>query len=205
MWLARKCLLSIIFSPVPVQASHDVAEGSLTRRDKPVWQHRFDGLRARRLHVYKRLIRQMPGRQLPKHIDLASEVEWRIDEDDVVGSCAVGKPGIGRATFETNGIAGLKRLDGARDRGGGEPVRLDQRDLDRTARGRFEAQRATAGKEIETSRTDDLGLEPVEQRLTQPISGRPQALDIRDIESTPSPATTDDADTADGARRHRTG
>ena len=74
---------------------------------------------------------------------------------------------------------------------------VDEQRERRAARERFEPERAGAGKKIEHARAGDriaVGVsEDVEQRLAQPVGGRPHRLRPRRRERAPAQAAADDA------------
>src|SRR5574343_1491667 len=61
------------------------------------------------------------------------------------------------------------------------------------ARGRFEAQRAAAGKEIEAVPAVEILAQPVEQRLANAVRCRAQAFAVGKPEDAPAEFTADDA------------
>jgi hypothetical protein len=71
-------------------------------------------------------------------------------------------------------------------------IALDKDHLGRPSRERLEAERAAAGKEVETATAGQLELQPVEHRFPDPVRGRPQLFLLREIQFSSTPFPADD-------------
>ncbi len=80
-------------------------------------------------------------------------------------------------------------LQGAR---GGDGL-LDEHDLLRPAGKGLEPERTGTGKQIETSSTGDVVLQPIEQGFAHPVRGGPETRDIRETDAPAAPTAANDA------------
>ena len=73
---------------------------------------------------------------------------------------------------------------------------LDQGDVGRAARGRFKAEDAAAGEQIEAGEAAKILSQPVEQGFAHPVRRRPQAGRIGYLYQAAAPFAASDADAA---------
>ena len=105
------------------------------------------------------------------------------------------EPG-GIAAEDAGGAAQTQRLDVGADKRARLGAVVDEQRERCAARAGLEAERAGAGEEIEHARAGDgiaIGVdEDVEQRLAQPVGGRPDRLRLRRREHAPAQPAADD-------------
>ena len=82
-------------------------------------------------------------------------------------------------------------------------VALHQHRLTRTARHRFQPQRAGAGEQVQHPRAGQHRLQPVEERLADAVGGRAQTIAVGDRQTGAAPVAADDADHTGRLRRDR--
>ena len=80
------------------------------------------------------------------------------------------------------------------DRPGRRRIALDEHDFCGTPRKRLEPECATAGKEVEATRTGQFELQPVKQSLTNAVRSRAQARGLWEMQLATAPFATDDSD-----------
>lgn len=71
---------------------------------------------------------------------------------------------------------------------------LDQSNVIRPARSRFEAQNPAAGEQIETGLAAQILSQPVEQGFTHPVRRRPQTRTVSHLNQAAAPFATGNAD-----------
>ena len=95
-----------------------------------------------------------------------------IEEDDVpVPCCLATQPGQRGNVLDL--ARGIKLIRLCAQYVCCPPVVLDQRREFRAARQRFEREGAGTGEQVQNPGTPNIGIEPVEQRLSNTIHGRP--------------------------------
>ena len=77
--------------------------------------------------------------------------------------------------------------------GDGPLVLFHQQHLAGTPRGGFETEGAASGVEIQASGASNGIREPVEQRLADPVGGRPQTVDVGHAQPAAAPCSRDNA------------
>src|SRR5215813_7090051 len=117
----------------------------------------------------------------------------------------VERPGGAREITERvaaldNCISGLPFVEALAQRTCRRRIALDEGDVSRAARERFEAERAAASEQIEAACTVNRRAQPVEERLAYAIRGGPDGRTRRETQFPAAPRSADDAQHARPAR-----
>lgn len=166
--------------------------GTLAAIDRPALRYRRERRVRRALDVDGCVRTNPPSSQAREDVRQDVRAERRVQEDDVERS---GRPfekalGIAHDDFRVRRFEAIERcLQVLRD----PRLAIDEGDRSGAARKRLQAERAAAGEEIQTLRTDDRVLQPIEKRFADAIRRRTNRGDRGKIDATASPASADDA------------
>src|SRR6185503_20159186 len=121
-----------------------------------------------------------------------SGIEGRVEKHDIEGLRRALQEAL-RILDHDGGVAAAKPFERLRKMTADLRLAIDERHVRGTARQRLEAERAAAREQIETTRTDDRLLQPVEKCLAYAVRRRTDGGERREDDARAAPAAADDA------------